>query len=159
VHVDLIIAATGYDRRVPFIDARTYMRDDKPDLFLNIFSRSHEGLALLGLVDLGGPTFPRYDDQARAVIVDVTLRELGGVEQRAWRSGLATQPDMRGGVRFADTPARAFTVEDNAYSTRLRDLCDRFGYPPVGSWGGAPSGAVEPAPPPGLGAALRTSLR
>ncbi len=157
--VDLIIAATGYERQVPFLDPRTYTRDGAPDLYLNVFSRSHEGLSLLGLVDLGGPAFPRYDDQARAVMVDITLRELGGVERRAWRSMLSTHPDMRGGIKFADTPARAFTVDDGAYSTQLRDLCDRFGYPPGGSWGGAP-GATAPEPtPPGLGAALRASQR
>ena len=50
---------------------------------MNIFSRSHDGLALLGLADFGGPTFPRFDDQARAVMVDMTLRELGGTARRA----------------------------------------------------------------------------
>jgi cation diffusion facilitator CzcD-associated flavoprotein CzcO/amino acid transporter len=153
--VDLIIAATGYDVNVPFLDPKTYSRDGQPDLFLNMFSRSHEGLALLGLVDLGGPAFPRYDDQARAVIVDITLRELGGLEQRAWRAALQTRPDMSGGARFAETAARAFTVDDNAYSTRLRDLCDRFGYTPAGSWAGLPE--TDAPPPPGLGAALRAA--
>jgi cation diffusion facilitator CzcD-associated flavoprotein CzcO len=157
--VDLIIAATGFDRRIPFVDAKTYARNGSPDLYLNIFSRSHDGLAVLGLIDLAGPTFPSYDDQARVVMVDVTVRELGGAEQRAWRAGMAAQPDLRGGTRFADTPARAFTVHDNAYSTRLRDLCDRFGYPPGGSWGDGPSGAPEPPPAPGLGTALRATLR
>jgi cation diffusion facilitator CzcD-associated flavoprotein CzcO len=157
--VDLIIAATGYERQVPFLDPRTYTRDGALDLYLNVFSRSHEGLSLLGLVDLGGPAFPRYDDQARAVMVDINLRELGGVERRAWRSMLSTHPDMRGGIKFADTPARAFTVDDGAYSTQLRDLCDRFGYPPGGSWGGAPGAAAPEPAQPGLGAALRASQR
>jgi len=156
--VDLIIAATGYNPQVPFLDPRMYTRNGRPDMFLNMFSRSHEALALLGLVDLGGPAFPRFDDQARAVMVDITLRELGGLEERAWRAALQTEPDMRGGARFADTPARAFTVDDNAYSTRVRDICDRFGYPPAGSWAGRPE-TDTPPPPSGLGAALRATLR
>ncbi|MCL6640031.1 MAG: NAD(P)-binding domain-containing protein, partial [Candidatus Rokubacteria bacterium] len=155
--VDLIIAATGYERPVPFLDPKTYMRDGRPDLFLHMFSRTHDALTVLGLVDLGGPAFPRYDDQARAAIVDITVRELGGLEQRAWRATLQTRRDMRGGTRFADTPARVFTVDDNAYSTRLRDLCDRFGYTPAGSWAGLPD-TEAPPPPPGLGAAPRAAL-
>jgi hypothetical protein len=125
-----------------------------------MFSRTHEGLALLGMVDAAGPNFPLFDDQARAVIVDLTLRELGGVDRRAWRSTLATRPDLRGGRRFVDTPARVFTVEDNAYSTRLRDLCDRFGYTPAGSWGGTPDPepAAQSSDGPGLGAALRATM-
>jgi hypothetical protein len=152
--VDLIIAATGYSPQVPFLAPELYTRNGQPDLFMNIFSRSHDGLALLGLVDLGGPTFPRFDDQARAVMVDITLRELRGVDWRAWRSALLTRPDLRGGAQFVDSPARALTVDDHMYSTRLRDLCDRFGYTPGGAWAGTPPEAV---PAPGLGEALRAT--
>ena len=142
---------------MPVHHDRDYARaQGAPDLFMNIFSREHEGLALLGLSNVGGPSFPLYDDQARAVIVALTLRELGGVDWRAWRSVLTTSPDLRGGARFTNTLANALTVDDHMYSTRLRDLCDRFGYTPGGSWAG---NIVEPPPPPGLGAALRESLR
>ena len=141
--VDLIIAATGYEPQVPFLAPELYTRDGNPDLFMNIFSRSHDGLALLGLSDFGGPTFPRFDDQARAVMVDITLRELGGVDWRAWRSAHA--PPGRtcaAAAQFADSPASALTVDDHTYSTRLRDLCDRFGYTPGGAWAGTPPEAV-----------------
>ena len=154
--IDLIIAATGYAPQVPFLAPELHTRYGHPDLFMNIFSRSHDGLALLGLVDLGGPTFPRFDDQARAVMVDITLRELGGVDWRAWRSALLSKPDLRGGTQFVDSPAHDLTVDDHTYSTRLRDLCDRFGYTPGGAWVGTPPEAV---PPPGLGAALRDASR
>jgi amino acid transporter len=152
--VDLIIACTGYGVQLPFLSPELYSRGGGPNLFMNIFSRSHDGLALLGLVDLGGPTFPRFDDQARAVMVDITLRELGGVDWRAWRSTLQTRPDLRGGAQFVDSPARALTVDDHMYATKLRDLCDRFGYTPGGAWVGTPPEAV---PQPGLGAALRAA--
>jgi hypothetical protein len=152
--VDLVIAATGYVWQVPFLAPELYTRYGQPDLFMNVFSRTHDGLALLGLSDLGGPTFPRFDDQARAVMVDVTLRELGGVDWRAWRSTLQTRPDLRGGKVFVDTPHNAMAVDDHTYSTQLRDLCDRFGYTPGGAWVGTPPTAV---PTPGLGAALRAT--
>ncbi len=87
-------------------------------------------------------------------MVDMTLRELGGVDWRAWRSTLQTRPDLRGGARFVDSPARALTVDDQMYATKLRDLCDRFGYTPGGAWVGTPPEAVAQ---PGLGAALRAA--
>jgi amino acid transporter len=152
--VDLIIAATGYDWRVPFIEPGLYTRYGSPDLFMNIFSRTHDGLALLGLSDFGGPTFPRFDDMARAVMVDLTVRELGGIDLRAWRNTVQTRPDLRGGRVFVDEPQFAMTVDDHTYSTQLRDLCDRFGYTPGGDWTGTPSADV---PTPGLGAALRAT--
>jgi len=149
--IDVIIACTGYGIEVPFLSPDLYTRDGTPDLFLNIFSRSHEGLALLGLSTLGGPVFPSLDDQARAVMVALTLRELGGIEWRAWQSALATHPDLRGGAQFLDTPANALTVDDHTYATRLRDLCDRFGYTPGGEWAG---NAVEMIPAPRVGAEM-----
>jgi amino acid transporter len=153
--VDLIIAATGYEWQVPFMAPELYIRYGNPDLFLNIFSRTQDGLALLGLSDFGGATFPRFDDMARAVMVDLTVRELGGPDLRAWRSAVQTNPDLRGGKIFVDTPRLAMAVDDHTYSTRLRDLCDRFGYTPGGAWVGT---AADAAPAPGLGAALRATF-
>ena len=102
VEVDLIIAATGFERQLPFLAPEVYSgRDGRPDLYLNMFSRSHDGLVILGLSDFAGATFPRFDDMARAVIVDLTLRELGGLTPY----GAA----RRGRLSFArgvvDTPA------------------------------------------------------
>jgi hypothetical protein len=87
-------------------------------------------------------------------MVDITLRELGGVEWRVWRTAKQIgRPDLRGGKQFVE--GRGMTVDDHTSSTQLRDLCDRFGWTPGGAWDGTP---VEAAPPPGLGAALRASL-
>jgi amino acid transporter len=133
VEVDLIIAATGFERELPFLAPELFTgADGRPDLYLNIFSRSHDGLAILGLSDFAGATFPRFDDMARAVIVDLTLRELGAVEWRSWRAAKQeSRPDLRGGMTFVDTPRTAMVVDDHAYQAHVRDLCDQFGYAPV----------------------------
>jgi hypothetical protein len=131
-YVDIIIAATGYDRQLPFLDPAFYTGlDGRPDLYLNMFGRKDDGLAILGLSDFAGATFPRFDDMARAVIVDLTLRELGGVDWRAWHAAKQSHHlDMRGGKQFADVPGHEFFVDDHAYQMQLRDVCDRFGYTP-----------------------------
>lgn len=133
-YVDIIIAATGYERELPFLPAESYSAGDgKPNLYLNMFSRAQDGLAILGLSDFAGATFPRFDDMARAVIVDITLRELGGVDWRAWRAAkLLDRPDMRGGKTFAASSRYDYFVDDHAYEVLLRDVCDRFGYTPSG---------------------------
>jgi amino acid transporter len=131
-YIDLIIAATGYEPQVPFLDPQLY-RDQhgRPDLYLNIFGRGPDGLAVVGLSQFGGAAFPRFDDMARAVIVDITLRELGGLEWRVWQATKQEdRPDLRGGKLLVDSPRYEFYVDDHAYEVALRDVCDRFGYTP-----------------------------
>jgi hypothetical protein len=130
--VDLIIAATGYDRRPAFMPPELYSSvSGDPDLYLNMFSRVNDGLTLLGMADVAGATFPRFDDMARMAIVDITLRELSGADWLDWQDAKRhSRPDLRGGRVFIDTPRTALAVDDHAYSVLLGDLCDRYGYAP-----------------------------
>jgi amino acid transporter len=140
--VDLIIAATGYVMAVPFLSPEVLPA--RGGLYLNVFSRSHDGLTMLGLSDFAGATFPRFDDMARAVIVDITLRELGGVDWRAWmQAKTADRPDLYGGRRLRDSAGTGFMVDDHAYEVLLRDIADRFGYTPAG---GLAATRPQPAP-------------
>jgi hypothetical protein len=131
--VDLIIAATGYEKEMPFLDPDVLSGlNGRADLYLNLFSRRHDSLAILGLSDFAGATFPRFDDMARAVVMDLTLRELGGGQWRAWRAiKESSRPDLRGGRRYVDSPAHDLFVDDHAYSSVLRDIVDGFGYAPT----------------------------
>jgi cation diffusion facilitator CzcD-associated flavoprotein CzcO/amino acid transporter len=128
--VDLIIAATGYDRRPSFLAPELYTGPTgQPDLYLNMFSRAHDGLALLGMADVAGASFPRFDEMARVSIVDITLRELSGADWLGWQDAKRNDhPDLRGGRVFVDSPRTALAVDDYAYSALLGDICDRYGY-------------------------------
>jgi amino acid transporter len=128
--VDLIVLATGYDRRPPFLAPELYCGPDgQPDMYLNMFSRGHDGLTVLGLSELGGASFPRFDEMARAAIVDITLRELGGLEWRIWHGNKQHDvQDLRGGRGFAN-PYKLL-VDDHAYQAALAEVGDRFGYAP-----------------------------
>jgi amino acid transporter len=145
--IDLIIAATGYEPKFPFLDADLYLEPDgRSGLYLNLFSRRHDGLVVMGLSEFGGAVFPRLDDMARAVVVELTLRELGGVGRRAWLATKANdRPDLSGGRQFPQSTGSAFLVDDHAYEVLLRDMADRFGYAPPSS-----VTATPPAPAPAL---------
>jgi cation diffusion facilitator CzcD-associated flavoprotein CzcO/amino acid transporter len=122
--VDLIIAATGYDRR-PTILAPELLED----FYLNMFSRRHDGLTLMALNEFAGATFPRFDEMARVAVIDITLRELGGPDWHTWQEAKQTdRPDLWGGHNYVNPlPDRSY-VDDHAYSMRLGDVCDRYGY-------------------------------
>jgi hypothetical protein len=145
--IDLIIAATGYEPRYPFLEADLYLEpDNRSGLYLNLFSRRHDGLVVLGLAEFAGAAFPRFDYMARAVIVELTLRELGGAARRAWLATKANdRPDLLGGRQFAASPRSAFIVDDHAYEVLLRDMADRFGYAPPPSGTSPPGVGITPA--------------
>jgi cation diffusion facilitator CzcD-associated flavoprotein CzcO/amino acid transporter len=127
--VDLIIAATGYDRR-PTILAQ-HLVPEADDLYLALFSRQHDGLTILGVPEFAGATFPRFDEMARVVVVDITLRELAGPDWHIWREAKRIdRPDVWGGHVYADAPPDRSYVDDHAYSVLLGDVCDRYGYAP-----------------------------
>jgi hypothetical protein len=122
--VDLIIAATGHDRR-PTILAPELLED----FYLNMFSRRHDGLTLMALNEFGGATFPRFDEMARVAVIDITLRELGGPDWHAWQEAKRTDhPDLWGGRVYVNPlPDRSY-VDDHTYSMLLGDVGDRYGY-------------------------------
>jgi hypothetical protein len=83
----------------------------------------------MGLSDLGGASFPRFDEMARAAIVDITLRELGGFEWRIWHTTKQHDVvDLLGGRGFSNS--EKLIVDDHAYQAALAEVCDRFGYAP-----------------------------
>jgi len=135
--VDLIIAATGYDPRPSYLAPELYAGfAGEPDLYLNMFSRKHDGLTILGMAEGAGAAFPRLDEAARTAIVDITLRELGGADWQAWHAAKrGDRPDLRGGRTFVNSPRTTLLVDDHAYSALLGDICERYGYaPPTPDW-------------------------
>src|SRR6185436_4281185 len=97
--VDLILTATGYAYRLPFLDPSLFTwRGDRPELYLNIFSREHDGLAVLGFVEFADAAYRRFEEMAQLIVLDITARELGGPLLSEWQAVKATdRPDLRGG--------------------------------------------------------------
>ena len=124
--------ATGYERRLPFLPPELYSAGTGgPNLYLNLFSRAHDGLAMMGLSDFAGGDLPplRRHGPGR----HRRHHPAGAGRRRV--AGVATEQeedrvDLRGGTEFIDTPMHEIMVDDHAYQVRFRDLCDQFGYTP-----------------------------
>lgn len=147
--VDLVILATGYTYALPFLaDDLLPWRGGRPDLYLNVFSREHDGLAVLGFVEFADAAYQRFEDMARLVVLDITARELGGDVAARWSARKAThRPDLRGGKTYLDSPRHANYVDATTYRVVIADLLDRFGLgtAPAGSTAGS-APAASPAP-------------
>jgi hypothetical protein len=135
--IDLILTATGYDYRLPFLsDDLLTWRHGRPDLYLNIFSREHDGLAVIGFIEFASAAYSRFDDMAQLAVLDVVARASGGELLRTWSALKAhDRPDLRGGHHYIDSPRHAAYVDAETYDAYVTDLRDRLG------WGDLPLAA------------------
>lgn len=132
--LDAVLFATGYECRVPFIDDALFdWNGTRPDLYLNIFHRQLEGLAVVGFVEFASAGYQRFDDMAAMAAMaamDAALRAQGGEAYAQWRALVRDdRPDLRAGHAYIASDRHANYVEVTAYRDTLKDLRQRFGWP------------------------------
>jgi hypothetical protein len=122
-------------------------------LYLNIFSRDHPGLAVLGFVEFADAAYERFEEMAQMVVLDVTAREVGGDLWASWSARKSShQPELRGGMAYLDSPRHANYVDADTYQVVLADLRDRYGVGAV-----PPGGPVRPVAAGDLAEAVTSS--
>jgi hypothetical protein len=130
--VDVVLLATGYEFRIPFIDeALLRWKDGHPQLYLNIFSREHDTLYILGCVELADAAYKRFDEMAQLVVLDIRARETGVGKDELNRLKREDTPDLRGGMKYIDSPRHSHYVNSQAYQDYLAGLRDRFDWPDI----------------------------
>ncbi len=72
VDVDVVLLATGYEYRLPFLDpALLTWKQGHPDLYLNVFSREHDSLYVLGFIEFADAAYRRFDEMVQLVVMDI----------------------------------------------------------------------------------------
>jgi cation diffusion facilitator CzcD-associated flavoprotein CzcO len=137
--IDLIVWATGYDKRFPFLpdaeldrdpDRSRDRREDVLDLYLNVFHRRHSDLFFIGLFETDGAAYGLYAAQADliAAYLDKSLPPPTRTLFDARRAG--DRPDLRGGVQYVASPRHDYYVKGDVYDKVLRKEVRAFGKEP-----------------------------
>lgn len=121
---DLIVYATGYHIRVPFLDRGLLFDErDRPRLHLNVFPPHREDLLVIGLIQPNSGLWGLADWQAklatgylvakqkRPQLVDWLTREIA-----------RGHDDLSGGIHYLTSPRHALEVEYYSYRERLKRL-------------------------------------
>lgn len=142
--VDVILLATGYTHRAPFIDESLLTGEDgHHDLYLNLFSRKADTLYVVGFIALAGAAYERYDEMAQLVAMDLTLE--GPDKEEFAQQKRTHRPDLRGGMHYVDSPRHEDYVENITYQLELAKIRHRFGVPDLEiSLSSAPAEVAEP---------------
>jgi cation diffusion facilitator CzcD-associated flavoprotein CzcO len=127
--IDLIVWATGYERRFPFLrDADVDARDGRLDLYLNVFHRRHPGLSFIGLFETDGAAYPLVGLQGALVAGYAHARASGSDTSRFDGLRRSAGPDLRGGRRYVASDRHTYYVRDAAYRKALERVGKQFGW-------------------------------
>src|SRR5882757_788456 len=131
--IDVVLLATGYRYDVPCLDpALLTWNEGHPQLYLNVFSREHDSLYLLGMIEFADAAYQRFDEMAQLVVMDIRARETGEHRDHLRLLKATDHPDLRGGTAYLDSPRHANYVESHAYQQRLAELRDAVDWPDLG---------------------------
>ncbi len=123
---DLVLLATGYTLDYPFV-----ARDElnwtgwSPQLFLNVFPPSFNGLYVMGMIEASGIGWQGRYEQAELIAAYLA----GSPEQRAaFRARVADEPwpDLTGGYRYLGLERMSYYVNKDAYRSAVKDATARL---------------------------------
>lgn len=125
--VDEIIAATGYRHGIPY--ASEVFGPGRPDLHLTAFSRDHEGLFAVGLIETNSGAYGHLDGVAQLVAAHLDDRVHDPERYRRFRDLVRTDhPDLSSGIRFDGSPRHEGYVDADAFTRYRRKIVERMGW-------------------------------
>jgi cation diffusion facilitator CzcD-associated flavoprotein CzcO len=125
---DLVLLATGYDYRIPFLDESLFeWKSGHPQLYLNTFHRGIDSLYVLGFVEFADAAYQRFDEMAALVVGD--LRATGEAKAKLRELKASDHPDLRGPMEYIDSPRHANYVETHTFQHVMAQLREDFGWP------------------------------
>jgi hypothetical protein len=116
---DLVLCATGYTRRIPyldpsFLDGGTWAAGQ----FLTCISRRYSGLFTLGFAELNGALYPHLSRMAALIGEFLVCKDVARVERfRAWVT--SAKLDLNGGRHLVATERHAHYCDDHALQKAL----------------------------------------
>lgn len=140
---DLVMLATGYRLDYPFVDrAHLNWTTAAPELYLNVFPPSFNGLFVLGMIEASGIGWQGRYEQAELIAAYLAaLRDDPDAASR-FRAGAAKPwPDLTGGYRYLGLDRMSYYVNKDAYRRTVKRLLRTLPSP-------AASGAPEPSDSP-----------
>lgn len=118
---DLIMLATGYHLDYPFVD-RSHLNwtGMAPDLYLNIFTPTHDNLFVLGMIEASGIGWQGRYEQAELVAAYIGAKQRG--EAAAYDVDVkiaGPRPDLSGGYHYLGLERMSYYVNKDAYRSAV----------------------------------------
>ncbi len=120
---DMVLLATGYTLDYPFVErAELNWSGMAPELFLNIFPPSFNGLYVMGMLEASGIGWQGRYEQADLLAAYLARLERDPQGAAAFRARVAGEPwpDLTGGYKYLGLERMAYYVNKDAYRGAVR---------------------------------------
>ena len=120
---DTVLLATGYTLDYPFVDrAALNWTGWSPELYLNIFPPSFNGLYVMGMIEASGIGWQGRYEQAELIAEYLSALERDPGRAAAFRDEASTRPwpDLTGGYRYLGLERMSYYVNKDAYRRAVR---------------------------------------
>jgi hypothetical protein len=129
--IDLVLAATGYQHACPFLpDGLLEVRRGRPDLYLRMFPRNQDRLAVLGFIEFASAAYANFDLMAELIVADATAGPGSPVARELAHKKRTHRPDLSGGHHYIDSERHANYVEVETYLATLAEVKRDIGLAP-----------------------------
>ena len=126
---DLVLCATGYRWDIPYVDPEQFAwRNGRPDLYMNLFSRTDPTLYALGYMETNGGAYKLFDQMADLIVRTIAARATGSSDAID-RLIASDRPDLTGGIHFVGSDRHSTYVEINAYRKHMAKVRKQLGWP------------------------------
>lgn len=119
--IDVIVYCTGYHISFPFIDREHLAwKDDRPNLFLNVFHPEYDNLFVVGLIQPDSGMFWLIDYQTQAIARYLRAADHDSPAATRFRQEKRRGMETSGGIRYVNSSRHLLEVEHSSYARRLR---------------------------------------
>jgi hypothetical protein len=118
---DVVLLATGYTLDYPFVSRKAlHWTGWSPQLFLNIFPPSFNGLYVMGMIEASGIGWQGRYEQAELIAAYLAATPAA---RTAFRLRVAREPwpDLTGGYRYLGLERMSYYVNKDAYRRAVRE--------------------------------------
>lgn len=126
---DLILCATGYHLHYPFIRKELLNWEGMtPNLYLNIFSRQFDNLAVMGMIEASGIGWQGRYEQGELMAKYFKAQAEGKAAAIEFtKAKSAANPDMSGGYSYLKLERMAYYVHKDTYRNMIRNTSANLG--------------------------------
>lgn len=131
VEVDLIIQATGYNWRIPYLNDSVFeWQNNRPQTFLKIFNKKHPNLFINGFVETNGGAYKLFDEMALLIAKTIEAQTIKPeLAKRIQHFIEGPEADLSGSVSYVESARHTGYTNSDAYRAAMKDMRTQLGFP------------------------------